>query len=137
LAELSIEKLTEWQAFFNLEPYARGWEPFAMLASVIANANRNPEEKPEPFTVEDFMPTSTDLSTDSIADSRIRADGSMDFFTESRIGTDEGDDDPEDEWDYQGDAPWPSEEEEPDKEPDWKRWKRNIRAYAESVTPKP
>lgn len=29
---------------------------FALVATLIANTNRDPNKKPEPFTLEDFMP---------------------------------------------------------------------------------
>lgn len=90
LEELSIEQLTEWQAYFELEPFGMAWHQTAQLAAILANANRDPKEKPKPFTVEDFLPT----------------------------GSREGDE---------------NEPEEADGTPNWMRWKRNIRAYAESA----
>lgn len=86
LEELTIEQLTEWQAYYALEPFGMPWHQTALLASILANANRDPKEKPEPFTLEEFLPVS-------------------------------------------------AKDDEDDSEPDWMRWKRNLRAYGEMVAP--
>lgn len=39
-----------------LEPFGASWHQTALLAAMIANANRDPDVKPEPFTAEDFLP---------------------------------------------------------------------------------
>lgn len=41
----------------EMEPVGASWENvlFAMLGSLIANTNRDPKKKPQPFTLEDFM----------------------------------------------------------------------------------
>ena len=43
-------------AYFTLEPFGDDWLRTAVLASVIANANRDAKVRPEPFKPEDFMP---------------------------------------------------------------------------------
>ena len=56
LASISNIQFEEWIAYFEIEPFGDAWLRTAMLASLIANANRNTDEKPEPFTAQDFMP---------------------------------------------------------------------------------
>lgn len=54
---MPARELVEWAAFYELEPFGE-WRAdlrMAVLASLIANANRDPEKRPEPFTVDDFM----------------------------------------------------------------------------------
>jgi len=43
-------------AYFTLEPFGDEWLRTAVIASVIANANRDAKARPEPFKPEDFMP---------------------------------------------------------------------------------
>jgi len=56
LLRLGSDELTEWMAFYQLEPFGdfRGDMRAAIVASTFANANRSRESKP--FTLEDFMP---------------------------------------------------------------------------------
>lgn len=56
LAELSAEELAEWQAYDYLEPFGEQWQQTALLASLIANANRDVEQHPEPFQASEFLP---------------------------------------------------------------------------------
>lgn len=45
-------------AFFSLEPWgtdADDWR-FGMLASVVANVNRDPKRRRKPYAPQDFMP---------------------------------------------------------------------------------
>ena len=51
-------------AYFTLEPFGDEWLRTALIASVIANANRDAKAKPEPFKPEDFMPKSDDQPAD-------------------------------------------------------------------------
>lgn len=53
---MSAQQFEEWIAYFGIEPFGDEWQRTALLASLTANANRNQEEKPDPFTVDDFMP---------------------------------------------------------------------------------
>lgn len=57
LAQISAYELTEWQVFAELEPFGSEWMDtrFAMLASLIANANRDPKKHKQPFKLQDFM----------------------------------------------------------------------------------
>ena len=41
----------------QVERYCK-WQHTASLAALLANINRNIEERPEPFTPEEFMPVS-------------------------------------------------------------------------------
>lgn len=58
LARISSEELTEWMAFSDLEPFGdeRADVRSGIVAATIANANRDPKRKREPFTPRDFMP---------------------------------------------------------------------------------
>ena len=58
LSSLSSRQLTEWMAYDQLEPFGerRADLRMAVLASLIANANRDPDKRREPFTPADFMP---------------------------------------------------------------------------------
>lgn len=53
---MSSRQFQEWAAYYELEPFGDEWLRTGLLASLTANANRNQEEKPEPFTPQDFMP---------------------------------------------------------------------------------
>lgn len=57
LARISSRELSEWMAFFSLEPWGAEVEDWrcGMLASVIANASRDPKRK-KPYEPQDFMP---------------------------------------------------------------------------------
>jgi hypothetical protein len=56
-AAMSSREFTEWQAYFALEPFGeeRADIRAALVASVIANVNRNPKKRSSPFAVKDFM----------------------------------------------------------------------------------
>jgi hypothetical protein len=58
LSRVSSAELTEWMAYFRLEPW--GTEPddirAGIIASTVANGNRDPKRQRKPFTTEDFMP---------------------------------------------------------------------------------
>lgn len=53
----SSRELTEWQIFAEVEPFgeARADLRDAMIASLIANVNRDPQSRPQPFTPDDFL----------------------------------------------------------------------------------
>jgi hypothetical protein len=57
LASISGKQFAEWNAYYILEPFGDEWLRTAMLASLIANANRDADLKPEPFLLQDFMPS--------------------------------------------------------------------------------
>jgi hypothetical protein len=56
---MSSAEFVEWRAFQLLEgplsPWREDWR-MAMLASVIANGNRDPKRYPRPFEEKDFIP---------------------------------------------------------------------------------
>lgn len=58
LAQMSSRELTEWQAFFALEPFGEQRDDLrsAIVAATVANASRDAKRRPEPFEVGDFMP---------------------------------------------------------------------------------
>jgi hypothetical protein len=58
LGRVSSRELTEWEAYAALEPFGeeRGDLRAGVVASVIANVNRDPKKRREPFEPKDFMP---------------------------------------------------------------------------------
>jgi len=58
LQRISSHELAEWQAYAQVEPFGdeRADLRAAIIACTIANAHRDPEQHPEPFTPADFMP---------------------------------------------------------------------------------
>jgi hypothetical protein len=58
LRKLRPSELGQWAALFQLEPWGeqRADLRSAIVASVIANVNRDPKRKSEPFQPLDFMP---------------------------------------------------------------------------------
>ncbi len=61
LAELSVEQLREWEAYAILEPFGAPWKQTALLAMLLANANRDPDAKPEPYEMSDFLPAESNV----------------------------------------------------------------------------
>lgn len=59
LARMSSRELTEWICYFGIEGPAgeerADWRA-GLVASTIANANRDPKRRKEPFEPTDFMP---------------------------------------------------------------------------------
>lgn len=58
LTRMSSRELSEWMAYATLEPFGeeRADLRAGIIASTIANANRDPKHKPKPFAPSDFMP---------------------------------------------------------------------------------
>lgn len=58
LARHSSRELTEWMAFFELEPWGSEIEDhrFGVVASMIANVNRDPKKRSKPYEPTDFFP---------------------------------------------------------------------------------
>jgi len=58
LARLSSRSISEWMAYYSLEPFGeeRADLRFGMLMALLANINRDPEKRREPYTAEEFMP---------------------------------------------------------------------------------
>lgn len=62
LRRIPSRLLAEWQAFYSMERFG-GLDSdrrAAMIAGTIANAYRDRDRHPEPFTLEDFMPSYTE-----------------------------------------------------------------------------
>lgn len=55
---MSWEQFLHWAAYAEIEPFGetRADLRSAIIASVIANANRNSKKHPKPYTPDDFMP---------------------------------------------------------------------------------
>ena len=58
LEHISSLELAEWAAEYSIEPFGelRADLQAAIITSMIANANRDPAKKREPFSPVDFMP---------------------------------------------------------------------------------
>lgn len=67
--------MTPRQIRFLAERYAamrrEQWGPFAMLASLYANAHRDPNKRREPFASSDFMPADSQITETPKADADI------------------------------------------------------------------
>lgn len=66
LREIPSTLLSEWMAFYQLEPfgYRSDYEMHALIASVLAEINRNPKKKHEAYKIEDFMPKDLSVEED-------------------------------------------------------------------------
>lgn len=58
LGELSTRQFDEWLAFYQIEPWGeeRGDVRAGIIASTIANVNRDPKQRRQPYSPKDFMP---------------------------------------------------------------------------------
>ena len=58
LARLSSRQISEWMAYYALDPFGeeRADLRAAMVMALLANINRDPERRKEPYTPEEFMP---------------------------------------------------------------------------------
>lgn len=68
LSRIDSQELSEWMAFYTLEPWGTEVEDLraGIVASTIANANRDPKKQRKPFKPQDFMPkwdTQSDTQT--------------------------------------------------------------------------
>jgi hypothetical protein len=79
LARISSRELSEWICYFGLEGPAgevrADWRA-ALVAATVANVNRDPKRRAEPFLPKDFMPewdstAQESGATDRAADKRI------------------------------------------------------------------
>lgn len=57
-ARISSAEFAEWMAYAQLEPFGQGREDTraGVIASLIANANRDTDKRSTPFGPEDFFP---------------------------------------------------------------------------------
>jgi len=55
---MTSKELTEWKAFYELEPFGRTAEDMrgGILASLLANIHRDPKKRSKPYLAMDFMP---------------------------------------------------------------------------------
>jgi len=53
---MSSAQISEWMAYYNLEPFGDDWRQTGVVAGVIANVNRDAKKKRRPYEPEDFMP---------------------------------------------------------------------------------
>jgi hypothetical protein len=58
LAHISALELAEWEAYYHMEPFGeeRADLRAGIVASTVANVQRDRKKKPQPFKPEDFMP---------------------------------------------------------------------------------
>lgn len=58
LARLSSRQISEWMAYYTLDPFGeeRADLRMGMLMALIANVNRDPQKRKEAYTAEEFMP---------------------------------------------------------------------------------
>lgn len=58
LARIDSRELSEWMVYFNLEPWGTEVEDWraGMVASTIANVNRDEKKRKKPFEPKDFIP---------------------------------------------------------------------------------
>lgn len=59
LKELTAKQLREWEIKYRRKPFGShlGFYQAGIIASVIANVNRDSKKTPAPFKVEDFIPS--------------------------------------------------------------------------------
>lgn len=58
LAAMRPSQLAEWLALYAVDPWGeqRADLRSGIVASTLANIHRDPKQKPQPFTAQDFMP---------------------------------------------------------------------------------
>ena len=58
LGRISSRELTEWMAYFELDPFGQERADLrsAIVASTVANTVRDPKKKQKPWLPRDFMP---------------------------------------------------------------------------------
>ena len=58
LGRMSSAEITEWLAFYQLEPFGpeRGDLRAGIVAATVANVNRDAKKQKKPYSAQDFMP---------------------------------------------------------------------------------
>jgi hypothetical protein len=58
LARIDSAELTEWRAFYELEPFGDliADQRHGIATAVLANVNRDSKRKPDPYVAADFIP---------------------------------------------------------------------------------
>lgn len=64
--EIDSAEFAEWMAYANLEPFGpvREDQRAGVVASIIANVNRDTSAHPDPFTVDEFFPRYEDVTAE-------------------------------------------------------------------------
>ena len=65
LDSLSSKQISEWVAFYSLEPFGNEWRQAGVIAATIAEAFRDAKKRPKPFTPDDFIPVKESPQKDS------------------------------------------------------------------------
>lgn len=62
LHRMTWQQLVEWRAYWSVEPFGeqRADTRSALIAMILANANRDPKRRSQPYTIKDFMLFSKD-----------------------------------------------------------------------------
>ena len=62
MREIDSRELTYWMAYYKVEPWGARMDDIrmGMIASTIANCNRDPKRKPDPFQPIDYIPWAQD-----------------------------------------------------------------------------
>lgn len=70
LSRVTSAELTEWIAFAELEPFGeeRADLRAGIVASTVAEVNRNPKKRKQPFTPQDFLPKFGKERSDDVED---------------------------------------------------------------------
>ncbi len=58
LARVTSRELSEWQAYYKMEPFGQqnDWLRSGTVAATIANVNRDAKKRPRPYESQDFIP---------------------------------------------------------------------------------
>lgn len=58
LARVDSRELSEWMAYYRLEPWGTQVEDLrtGIVSATVANANRDPKKQRKPYSPKDFMP---------------------------------------------------------------------------------
>jgi hypothetical protein len=58
LSRISSRELSEWQAYYAMEPFGGERDDLqaGLVASTIANVNRDPKKRKQAYTPQDFLP---------------------------------------------------------------------------------
>jgi hypothetical protein len=65
LDSLTSKQISEWVAFYALEPFGNEWLQTGTLGAVIANAHRDPKTTPRAYEAKDFIPREEDPAKSS------------------------------------------------------------------------
>jgi len=59
LRSISSYELSEWREYYKLEPFGENTQIIqnGIIATILAESNRDRKKRKKPFTLEDFVPT--------------------------------------------------------------------------------